>query len=128
MNLDQAFGLAPHSPAPARRWPPPLPEDVIPELVAAIVRNCRPLRIILFGSRARGDHRSSSDVDLLVVLQEVPDKRALAAGIRDDLANVPVAKDIFVTTPQEIDEERELVGSFLHHAMQDGKVLYESVG
>ncbi len=128
MNLDQAFGLAPHSPAPRRRWPPPRPEDVIPELVTVIVRNFRPLRIILFGSRARGDHRPSSDVDLLVVLPEAPDKRALAAGIRDDLANIPVAKDIIVTTPQEIDEERELVGSLLHHALRDGKVLYESVG
>jgi predicted nucleotidyltransferase len=127
MNLDEAFGLAPHSPPPPRRWPWPEPGEAIPELVTVIVRDFRPLQVILFGSRARGDHRPSSDVDLLVVLSEATDKRALAASIRDALANVPVSKDIIVTTPREIEEEKDLAGGILHHALRDGKVLYEPI-
>jgi len=41
------------------------------EIVERIVRQFDPLRIILFGSWARGDARPDSDVDLLVVLPKV---------------------------------------------------------
>lgn len=125
MDLDDAFGLIPGSPPPPVRWPRPPAEEVIPELVDAIVHQFRPVRIILFGSRARGDHRPTSDVDLLVVLDEVDDKRAAAARIRDEVAAIPVAKDIIATTPAEIEEEGAIIGAILYPALQDGVVLYE---
>ena len=43
--------------------------DTLPlsEIVAKIVKEIHPERIILFGSRARGDARDDSDVDLMVI-------------------------------------------------------------
>ena len=50
-------------------------EKVLDEMVAAIVQEIDPEQIYLFGSRARGDARPDSDVDLLIVEQGPPDPR-----------------------------------------------------
>ncbi|MEK9163875.1 MAG: nucleotidyltransferase domain-containing protein, partial [Chloroflexota bacterium] len=41
-------------------------------MVKRIVTQFDPVRIILFGSRARGAARPDSDVDLLVILPDIP--------------------------------------------------------
>lgn len=84
-----------------------------------------PERIILFGSRARGDARPDSDIDLLVVLPQVDDARRTAIEIRRALADFPVGKDIIVTTPGEIEQRGEMIGSILRPALREGRVLYE---
>src|SRR3989442_182124 len=76
--------------------------DVIQIMTDRIVRDFHPLRLILFGSHARGDARPDSDIDLLVVLPQVTNKRLAAVAIRRVLADLPVCKDIVVTTPEEI--------------------------
>ncbi len=99
--------------------------DLISAMKDRIVRDFHPLRIILFGSQARGTAGSGSDVDLLVVLPEVADKRKAAIEIRRALAGFPVCKDIIVTTPDEIARRGDLVGTILRPALREGRVLYE---
>jgi predicted nucleotidyltransferase len=98
---------------------------VINEMVDVIVRDFHPLRVILFGSHARGDAGPDSDVDLLVVLPEAPDKRKAAIAMREALSDAPVSKDIVVTTPEEIERWGNLVGMILRPALREGKILYE---
>jgi uncharacterized protein len=90
-----------------------------------IVRQFHPLRVILFGSHARGSATPDSDIDLLVVLRDVADKRQTTIEIRRALGDLPVSKDIVVTTPDEIARRGHLVGSVLLPALRDGKVIYE---
>ncbi len=40
-------------------------------------------RVLLFGSRARGDYDEDSDVDLIVVLRHIEDNRAVRKDIRN---------------------------------------------
>ena len=41
-------------------------EDLLAEMVEALVREVAPERIVLFGSRAQGTERADSDIDLLI--------------------------------------------------------------
>ena len=88
-----------------------------------IVRDYDPVKIILFGSHARGVAGPESDIDLLVVLPEVDNKRHAAVAIRHVLEDLPVPKDIMVTTPEEIARRGDLVGTVLRPALREGKVL-----
>ncbi|GAB4466567.1 MAG: nucleotidyltransferase domain-containing protein [Anaerolineae bacterium] len=99
--------------------------SVISAMTDRIVRAFKPVRVILFGSRARGDDDPHSDVDLLVVLADVTDRRAAAIAIRRALADFPVFKDIVVTTTEELERRGDLVGTVLRPALREGKVLYE---
>ena len=91
-----------------------------------IVRDFARLQIILFGSQARGDAHRHSDIDLLVVFEELAynDKRKTAVDIRVALADLPVAKDIVVTTPEELERHRTRIGSVLRYAQIEGKIIY----
>lgn len=98
------------------------------EVIDRITRRFDPVRIILFGSWARGEATKDSDLDLLVVLPKVEHKRKAAIQIGNLLSNLPISKDIIVTTPEEIAKYGKTVGNILRPALQEGKVIYESNG
>lgn len=102
-------------------------EEWLPEVVERIAERFDPLKIVLFGSVARGDAGRDSDLDLLVVFEHVEweNKRRLAVDIRVSVADVPVPIDIVVTDPEEISRRGHLVGPVLRPALREGKTLYE---
>ena len=99
--------------------------ELISTMTERIVHTFHPVQIILFGSHARGDDQPQSDVDLLVVFSELADKRKTAVDIRRALADLPVAKDILVTTPEELARQRDWGGTVLRAAQREGEILYE---
>ena len=58
-------------------------------------------------------------------MEEVTDKRRSAVEMGRVLSDLPVSKDIIVTTPEEIARRGHLVGSVLRAAIRDGKIVYE---
>ena len=94
-------------------------------MVDRIVGRFQPYRVLLFGSQARGAANEWSDVDLPVVMGDAADKREAAVEIRRELGTIPVSKDIVVTTPDEIARRGHVVGTVLHAALREGKVVYE---
>src|SRR5258708_32704628 len=80
-----------------------------PFLTAAtrtIVDRFAPERIVLFGSRARGDHEPESDYDLIVVLDTPLDRGERDGPIREVLRCAGRGIDVIVYTPAEFDAKR----------------------
>ena len=100
--------------------------EFISIMTERIVQGFDPLQIILFGSQARGDADPQSDIDLLVVFAELRDKRKTALDIMRTLSDLPAAKDILVSTPEELERHRTRIGSVLRYAQREGKILYAS--
>lgn len=100
-------------------------EKRIREVVARIVKRFDPVRIILFGSRARGGARPDSDADLLVVMPVRGSRRKAATEIDVSLMGIQVPVDIIVVTPEDFDRDRNSVGSLVHAALREGRVLHE---
>jgi predicted nucleotidyltransferase len=97
----------------------------IAQMVERIVRHFDPEKIILFGSRARGDAGADSDVDLLVVLPYTGSPRELRLAIRRLLADIPLPKDVVVTSPEEFSWRQHVVGTLEYPAAREGKLLYD---
>lgn len=100
-------------------------ESVISEMVERLVREFDPLRIVLFGSHARGEATRHSDIDLLVVMPNDVDRRKAPVSMLVALADLPIAKDVVVTTPAEIARRGDLVGTVLRPALREGRVVHE---
>ncbi len=98
----------------------------IPIMTDRIVHEFDPLQVILFGSQARENTDQHSDIDLLVVFAELSDKRKMAIDIMNALSDLPVAKDIIVSTPEELESSRTRIGSVLRYAQQEGKILWKN--
>ena len=75
---------------------------MIDELVRRIVEVAHPLRIILFGSAARGEMGPNSDIDVLVVMPDGVHRRRTAQEIYRHLWGFGFAKDILVVTESDI--------------------------
>ncbi len=97
---------------------------LIDKMVKRIVRRFHPERVILFGSHARGDAGPDSDVDLLVVMPFDGLKHKKQAEIRVALHDIRVPKDIIVTTPEDLEWRKDVVGTFEYPAVREGRVLY----
>ena len=100
-------------------------DAVVATMVQRLSNQFDPDRVILFGSRARGDAREWSDVDLLVVMPDGTDRREAAVDMGVALGDLPVAKDIVVTTPSDIEQRGDVIGTVLRPALREGTVLYE---
>jgi len=100
-------------------------DETIRTMLRRIIAEFDPLRVLLFGSRARGEAHAGSDVDLLIVLPEVLDKRRQAVQARRCLSDLAIPKDVVITSPEEIARRGGQIGSVLRSALREGKVLYE---
>jgi uncharacterized protein len=103
----------------------PIPDELhVRQAVKKLVEGFHPLQIFAFGSYASGSARHGSDLDLLVVLDEVGDRREVSVAMRRALADLPVPKDVLVTTQQEIEERGWIIGTVLREALTNGMVVY----
>jgi predicted nucleotidyltransferase len=100
-----------------------VPEQ-IDHMVKRIVKKFHPEKIILFGSRARGDAGPDSDVDLLVVMDFEGSKLDKTVEVGVALGNLPVPTDIILSRPQDFAWRKEIVGTIEYPAAREGKVLY----
>jgi predicted nucleotidyltransferase len=85
-----------------------------------------PARVILFGSRARGDADEGSDFDFLVIESEVDDRLTEAVKLRRALRGLGVAVDVIVMDEGLVERRSKVRGTMVDRALREGRVVAES--
>lgn len=101
-----------------------LTEQQTQDLVARIVEAAHPVRIILFGSAARGTADANSDIDVLVVAQEDAHRRQTAQAIYRHLFGSRLAVDVVVAKPSDLEKYGQSPSLIYREALRDGRDLY----
>ncbi len=100
-------------------------ELLLKEMVSRIRKTLNPERIILFGSRARGQAGNKSDYDLVVIQESDQPRYRRSVPLYPALADLPVEVDVVVYTPTEVQEWSAVPQDFISTAIREGKVIYE---
>jgi len=94
-------------------------------MVNRISQNFHPLQVIIFGSHARGSATVDSDIDLLVIMPELKNRRKTTVAMRKTLADIPAPKDIIVASSEEIKKNKFSQNNIFHIALKKGKIVYD---
>ena len=99
--------------------------ETIREIAAKIAREFNPVRIILFGSYARGEADARSDIDLLVIMDSAEPPHLRALPIYRLLADYLLSVDVIVRTPEETTWYQDVPSSFIQTILREGVTLHE---
>lgn len=102
--------------------------EIIKEIIERIFREAKIEieKLILFGSRARGDYQKYSDWDLLIVTKKElsrKEKQKIAHLIRKELAEHFIDGDIIIKSEEEIKRRKDVIGSIIKSALKEGVLL-----
>jgi predicted nucleotidyltransferase len=101
-------------------------ELFLKEVVQRIIDAVNPLKIILFGSYAYGMPKRGSDIDILIVVDNIKNsRREVRLKIRKVLREYLIGKDIIVVSPQDLEKWKNVPQSFLTSIVKKGRILYE---
>lgn len=79
-------------------------------------------RVIVFGSRVRGDAQADSDVDILVVEPAVQDRLVEMARLEMLLAPLRIPVDLLVVSAERFEYWRDTPNTIIHKAAKEGRV------
>ncbi len=100
-------------------------ESLLAEIVRRIIRVVDPEKVILFGSRARGDAHPDSDFDLLVIKESTEPRYRRSAPLYTAMADLSAEVELMVYTPEEVSQWSNVKEAFVTTAIREGRVLYE---
>jgi predicted nucleotidyltransferase len=103
-----------------------LTEETLREIIRRVVEVAHPERIILFGSAARGEMDSDSDVDLLVIKSGKFDYGRLTGDIYMNLHGVGQAVDVILATPEQVEQYRDTHCLIIAPALREGREVYRA--
>ena len=98
---------------------------VLDEVLRRIIEVAQPEKVILFGSAARGDEDSHSDLDVLVITSHPVHRGHLTEEIYMNLFGVGQAVDVIVATSEDIEKYKDSPYMVFQPALNEGRVLYE---
>ncbi len=101
-----------------------LNDQALDRLVRSIVQAVNPLRIILFGSAARGEGGPESDLDLLIVMPDGTHRRLTAQYLYRNLRGIGMPFDLLVATPSDLEEHKDNPGLVYRTILREGKTVY----
>lgn len=99
-------------------------QELVDRLVREIVETVHPLRVVLFGSAARGEMGPHSDLDILVVMPDGIHRRRTAQTLYRHLPAIGIGKDIIVVTESDVRDYGGNPSLVLYPALREGKEVY----
>ena len=100
-------------------------DPVLAEMVRCIADEFHPLRIYLFGSKARGDSGPDSDYDLLMILPKSDEARyRIAQRALELLWDLDASVDILVWSLESFESKAQVASSLPATVIREGKLLY----
>ncbi|MCL2295834.1 MAG: nucleotidyltransferase domain-containing protein [Methanomassiliicoccaceae archaeon] len=100
--------------------------SLVDQVVEKIAEEFNPELIIVFGSAAKGEAGSQSDLDVLVIMDTELSYYKRAPEVRRKLLGIPLAMDILVATPEEFHTYKDDDRFFIKDIVRTGKIAYES--
>ncbi len=100
-------------------------DKLLAEVVRRLLAAGSPEKVILFGSRARGDERPDSDLDVLIIEESSEPRYRRASRYLRALTGIFPEKDVVVWTSDEVREWEQVPNAFITTAIREGRVLYE---
>jgi len=80
-------------------------------------------KIILFGSRARGDYREESDYDILIVTKEKLDWKKRKSLWINITRNLTIKSDFIIVDKKTFEEKSKFFGTIFYKAKEEGIVI-----
>ena len=102
--------------------------QLLDEIVIRVTEAVHPVRVILFGSAARGNMGPNADLDLLVIMPDGTHRREASRAIFRALRGLGMPKDIIVATERDIRQYGDNPSLVLKPALEEGKELYRAAG
>ena len=103
-------------------------ETRLPLLAAAIGAHIPGAQVRLFGSRARGNASSDSDIDLLITVPDIwlasHDRWLALSELRRRLAMVDVSRDLLLLSEAEVAERQHWQSHVIGQAYREGRLLH----
>jgi predicted nucleotidyltransferase len=96
----------------------------IDRIVNQIIKKYKPLKIIIFGSAARGEFDRINDLDFLIIKEKVPLYGIDRMRELDELIDRKIAADMLVYRPNEFEERIKLKDPFITTIQKEGRILY----
>jgi predicted nucleotidyltransferase len=94
-------------------------------LLARIIEAMRPEQIWLFGSRARGGARPTSDWDLLVVVSDdATEDELVTMRAWEIVRDLRIPADVIPVRRSEFEEARDHVGTLVRTVVGEGTQIY----
>ena len=106
-----------------------LPSDetvTIKRLTEVLVQAASPRFVILFGSYARGDATKDSDLDVMVVEENLTNRVAEMVRLNRLVRSPDIAVDLLVVSIEKFLYWRETPGNVYFEAATEGRILYEA--
>jgi predicted nucleotidyltransferase len=95
------------------------------EFVRRLVEIYHPLRIYLFGSRARGDWGPDSDYDLMIVVpDDEPEETWQREAVQEAQSETRAWSDVLVWSQDRFDGRLHLKASFPSTILREGALVY----
>lgn len=101
-----------------------IPPETLQEAVRTLAEGSGGARIVLFGSYARGDADDDSDLDFLVIEDEVADRAREMIRLRRLLRPLRVPADVLVYSRDEVARWADQPGSPIYWALREGRVVH----